>query len=61
MHTIINMKKDRIMIVEDEIVTARSLQANLEKLGYIITAIVAFGYSKSEIIGKPVSTIIPEI
>jgi len=55
------MKKDRIMIVEDEIVTARSLQANLEKLGYIITAIVAFGYSKSEIIGKPVSTIIPEI
>ena len=58
MHTIINMKKDRIMIVEDEIVTARSLQA---KLGYIISAIVAFGYSKSEIIGKPVSTIIPEI
>jgi PAS domain S-box-containing protein len=37
------MKKNRIMIVEDENVTARSLQMSLEKLGYIVTAIVASG------------------
>ena len=37
------MKKNRIMIVEDDIVTARSLQMSLEKLGYIITTIVSSG------------------
>lgn len=37
------MKKNRIMIVEDEIVTARSLQMNLEKLGYVVTANVTSG------------------
>ncbi|MBT6226601.1 MAG: PAS domain S-box protein, partial [Candidatus Scalindua sp.] len=37
------MKKNRIMIVEDDNVTARSLQMSLDKLGYIVTAIVASG------------------
>ena len=37
------MKNNRIMIVEDENVTARSLQMSLEKLGYITTAIVESG------------------
>ena len=37
------MKKNRIMIVEDDIVTARSLQMSLEKLRYIITTIVSSG------------------
>ncbi len=37
------MKKDRIMIVEDEIVTARALQISLEKLGYEVTATVSSG------------------
>ena len=37
------MTKNRILVVEDEIVTARSLQISLEKLGYVITAIVASG------------------
>ncbi|MCP4252649.1 MAG: PAS domain S-box protein [Candidatus Scalindua sp.] len=38
-----NTNKKRIMIVEDEIVTARSLQISLEKLGYDVTATVASG------------------
>ena len=37
------MTKNRILVVEDEIVIARSLQISLEKLGYVITAIVASG------------------
>jgi signal transduction histidine kinase/CheY-like chemotaxis protein len=37
------MQKERIMIVEDEIVTARSLQTSLEELGYIVTAIISSG------------------
>ena len=31
------------MIVEDDNVTARSLQMSLEKLGYTVTAVVASG------------------
>ncbi len=37
------MQKERIMIVEDEIVTARSLQMSLEELGYVVTAIMSSG------------------
>ena len=37
------MNKKRIMIVEDEIVTARSLQMSLEKLGYDTTSIMSSG------------------
>lgn len=37
------MQKERIMIVDDEIVTARSLQTSLEELGYIVTAIISSG------------------
>ena len=37
------MKKERIMVVEDEIVTARSLQMSLEKLDYVVTAIISSG------------------
>ena len=37
------MKKKRIMIVEDEIVSARSLEMSLVKLGYDVTAIISSG------------------
>ncbi|MBC8550521.1 MAG: PAS domain S-box protein [Candidatus Brocadiales bacterium] len=37
------MKKKRIMVVEDEIVTARSLQTCLETLGYDVTSIMSSG------------------
>lgn len=37
------MKKERIMIVENEIATARYLQINLEKLGYVVTSIMPSG------------------
>ena len=37
------MNKKKIMIVEDEIVTARSLQMSLKKLGYNTTAIMSSG------------------
>ncbi len=37
------MIKERIMIIEDEIVTARSLQMTLEKLGYVVITIMSSG------------------
>jgi CheY-like chemotaxis protein len=37
------MNKKRIMIVEDESVTARSLEMSLVKLGYDVTAIMSSG------------------
>jgi PAS domain S-box-containing protein len=37
------MSKERIMIVEDEIVTARSLQMTLKKLGYVVITIMSSG------------------
>ena len=40
---ITDMQKERIMIVEDEIVIARSLQMSLEELGYVVTAIMSSG------------------
>ncbi len=37
------MESARIMIVEDELIFARSIQKSLEKLGYAVTATVATG------------------
>jgi len=37
------MSNERILIVEDEISTAKDLQMNLERLGYIVTAIISSG------------------
>lgn len=37
------MKKERIMIVEDEVVTAKSLKNCLENFGYVVTAITPSG------------------
>lgn len=37
------MSNGRILIIEDEISVARDLQMNLEKLGYVVTAIMSSG------------------
>ncbi|MHC4269788.1 MAG: ATP-binding protein [Planctomycetota bacterium] len=37
------MKKELIMVVEDEVVTASSLQKCLEKFGYVVTAAITSG------------------
>ncbi|MCP4264335.1 MAG: response regulator [Candidatus Brocadiaceae bacterium] len=41
--TLSNKKRERIMIVEDEVPVARNLQSSLETLEYIITAIIPSG------------------
>ncbi|MGR3294446.1 MAG: PAS domain S-box protein [Candidatus Scalindua sp.] len=50
------MNRERIIIVEDDNVTARSLQISLEKLGYVVTAIMSSGeqtIQKIEDEGRP--------